>query len=172
MIFFILQDKENGVSHNQQVPMKRGPKVNGVRRALVPQGGGKHKIGAMGENKDIIIPSQGEGISTYVPTPEMIKSANIGSNTPAGHQMQSPNVKVEPVSQGLNEGAARENGQPKRSGMTFVVDSSMYTLSLKDRHSFPFFNFCTIKLLFVTKWSILYWTKTAINLLLLLVHSL
>lgn len=124
LIFSILQDKENGVSHNQQIPLKRGPKVNGVRRALVPQGGSKHKIGAMGENKDIIIPSQGEGLSGNVPTPEIIKSANIGSNTPASHQIQSANVKMEPVSQGLHERAVRENGQPKRSGMTFVVDSS------------------------------------------------
>lgn len=88
----------------------------------MPQGGSKHKIGAMGENKDIIIPS--EGLSGNVPTPEIIKAANIGSNTPASHQIQSANVKMEPVSQGLHAGAVRENGQPKRSGMTFVVDSS------------------------------------------------
>lgn len=130
MLFCNLQDKENSVSQNQQAPVKRGPKVNGVRRALVPQAGSKQKIGAMGENKEIIIPSQGEGLSGSVPTAGKIKSTTNASNSPATPQMQPPNLKIGSAQQGIDDEGARVNGQPPRSGTTFVVDPSKHIFGL------------------------------------------
>lgn len=120
MTFPNLQDKENTASQNQQVPVKRGPKVNGVRRSLVPQAGTKQKMGATEENKDIRIPPQ--GLNDNVPTVGKIKSVTSGNNSPATPQMQSQNQQMGQVQQG-HEGT-RVNGQPPRTGTTFVVHPS------------------------------------------------
>ena len=54
---FYFQDKENTDSLNHQATVKRGPKVNGVRRSLVPSS--RQKAGAEEENKQIRIAAQG-----------------------------------------------------------------------------------------------------------------
>ena len=122
MSFPNLQDKENTVSQNQQVPVKRGPKVNGVRRSLVPQTVTKQKMGAIDENKEVRIPVQ--GINGNVPTVEKIKSVNGSNNSPAAAQVQSQNQPMELAQQGIGHAGAKVNGQPPRNGTTFVVLSS------------------------------------------------
>ena len=120
MSFQNFQDKENTVSQNQQVPVKRGPKVNGVRRSLVPQTVTKQKMGAIDENKEIRIPAQ--GINGNVPSVEKIKSVNRGNNSTVTPQVQTQNQPKEPVQQGFgHEGV---NGQPLRNATTFVVPPS------------------------------------------------
>lgn len=120
MAFSNLQDKENTVSQNQQGPVKRGPKVNGVRRSLVPQAGTKQKMGAIEENKDMRIPAQ--GLNSNAPTVGKIKSLTGSNNSPATPQMQSQNQQMGQAQQ-VHDGA-RVNGQPPRSGTTFVVHPS------------------------------------------------
>ena len=118
MLFPNLQDKENSGSQNPQLTVKRGPKVNGARRTLVPQEGTKQKMGAIEENKDMRIPAQ--GLNGNVPTGGKIRSVTNGNNSPATPRMQPQNQQAAQASQ---EGA-RVNGQPSRSGTTFVVDPS------------------------------------------------
>lgn len=117
-----LQDKENTVSQNQQVPVKRGPKVNGVRRSLVPQTVTKQKMGAIDENKEIRIPAQ--GINGNVPSVEKIKSVNRGNNSTVTPQVQTPNQPMELAQQGCGHEGAKVNGQPPRNATTFVVPPS------------------------------------------------
>ena len=108
---------------NQQVPVKRGPKVNGVRRSLVPQAGTKQKMGAIEENKDMRIPAQ--GLSGNVPTVGKIKPVtSSGNNLPSMPQMQSQSQQMGQAQQGIGHDRTRVNGQPPRSGTTFVVNSS------------------------------------------------
>lgn len=122
MSFPNFQDKENTVSQNQQVPVKRGPKVNGVRRSLVPQTVTKQKMGAIEENKEMRIPAQ--GVNSDVPTLEKIKSVNGSNNSPATPQVQSQNQPMELPQQGFGLEGAKVNGQPPRNGTTFVVHPS------------------------------------------------
>ena len=114
-----MQDKENSVSQNQQVPVKRGPKVNGVRRSLVPQAGTKQKMGPNEDSKDVRIPSQ--GLNSNVPTVGKIKPVT-NDNSPATPRMQSQNQPMGLAQQGHD--GTRVNGQTPRSGTTFVVHSS------------------------------------------------
>ena len=122
MSFSNLQDKENTVSQNQQVPVKRGPKVNGVRRSLVPQTVTKQKMGAMDENKEIRIPVQ--GVNGNAPSVERIKSINGGNNSPATSQVQTQNQPMELAQQDFGHEGAKVNGQPSRNATTFVVPPS------------------------------------------------
>lgn len=117
-----LQDKENTVSQNQQVPVKRGPKVNGVRRSLVPQTVTKQKMGAIDENKEIRIPAQ--GINGNVPSVEKIKSVNRGNNSTVTPQVQTQNQPMELAQQGCGHEGTKVNGQPLRNATTFVVPPS------------------------------------------------
>lgn len=122
MSFTNLQDKENNVSQSQQVPVKRGPKVNGVRRSLVPQTATKQKMGAIDDNKEIRIPVQ--GINGNVPTMEKIKSVNGGNILPATSQVQTQNQPMEIAQQGCGHEGTKVNGQPLRNATTFVVHPS------------------------------------------------
>ena len=122
MSFPNLQDKENTVSQTQQVPVKRGPKVNGVRRSLVPQTVTKKKMGAVDENKDIKI--QAEGINGNVPSVEKIKSVNSSDNSSSAPQVQTQNQPMEPVQQDCGHEGAKVNWQPSRNATTFVVPPS------------------------------------------------
>lgn len=122
MSFTNLQDKENNVSQSQQVPVKRGPKVNGVRRSLVPQTATKQKMGAIDDNKEIRIPVQ--GINGNVPTMEKIKSVNGGNILPAASQVQTQNQPMEIAQQGCGHEGTKVNGQPLRNATTFVVHPS------------------------------------------------
>ena len=122
MSFPNLQDKENTVSQNQQVPVKRGPKVNGVRRSLVPQTV-TTQMGAIDENKEKRIPAQ--GVNDNVPSVEKIKSVNGSNNSPAAPQVQTQNQPVELVDQqDFGHERPKVNGQPSRNATTFVVPPS------------------------------------------------
>lgn len=110
-----LQDKENTGTLNQQAPVKRGPKVNGVRRALVSQAGAKQKVGAIDENKQLRIPAQGHDSNAQ------IRLTTSGNNSPATPQMHPQNQQMGQAHQGT-----KVNGQPPRSATTFVVDPSKY----------------------------------------------
>ena len=122
MSFTNLQDKENNVSQSQQVPVKRGPKVNGVRRSLVPQTATKQKMGATDDNKEIRIPVQ--GVNGNVPTVEKLKSVNGGNILPATSQVQTQNQPMEIAQQGFGHEGTKVNGQPPRNAATFVVHPS------------------------------------------------
>ena len=117
-----MQDKENTVSQNQQVLVKRGPKVNGVRRSLVPQTVTKQKMGAIDENKEIRIPAQ--GVNANVPSVEKIKSVSGSNNSPATPQVQTQNQPMELAQQDFVHDGAIVNGQPSRNAATFVVPPS------------------------------------------------
>ena len=117
-----MQDKENTVSQNQQVPVKQGPKVNGVRRSLVPQTVTKQKMGAFDENKEMRIPAQ--GINGNVPSVEKIKSVNGSTNSPATPQVQTQNQPMEIAQQDFGHEGTKINRQPSRNATTFVVHPS------------------------------------------------
>lgn len=104
---FYFQDKENTDSLNHQATVKRGPKVNGVRRSLVPSS--RQKAGAEEENKQIRIAAQGL---------DTIAQLRLGfSDQSSAHS----NRQQESVQQ-----SSRVNGQPPKTGTTFVVDVSKY----------------------------------------------
>lgn len=113
------QDKENTSSSvHQQVPVKRGPKVNGVRRALVPQTSAKLKVASVDENRQMRTPNQGIENSAQA-SPGM-----IGGDLPGESQKQTPQHQVGQIQQGRSQEVEKVNGQPKGSARTFVVGPS------------------------------------------------
>lgn len=108
---FYFQDKENTDSLNHQATVKRGPKVNGVRRSLVPSS--RQKAGAEEENRQIRIAAQ--GLDTIAQL--RLGFSDQSSAGPHAH----PNRQQESVEQ-----STRVNGQPPKTGTTFVVDVSKY----------------------------------------------
>ena len=118
MLFPKLQDKENTSSLNQQAPVKKGPKVNGVRRALVPQAGAKQKVGAVDDDRQTRIPAQGLDNNALI---KLISNGNKSLGTP-------PNKQMGQVHQGGGQEGTKENGQPPKNGATFVLDPSKFNI--------------------------------------------
>ena len=115
------QDKENlSSSVHQQVPLKRGPKVNGVRRSLVPQTGAKHKAASFDESKQMRTPGQ------HLDKNSQASSCPNGETLPDTPQRQTSQRQMGQVHQGIGQEGYKANGQPSSSARTFVVGPSMY----------------------------------------------
>ncbi|XP_015765803.1 PREDICTED: WD repeat-containing protein 47-like [Acropora digitifera] len=116
MPVFTFKDKENTSSSvHRQVPVKRGPKVNGVRRALVPQTSAKPKVACVDENGQIKTPNQG------IENSAQASSGMIGGVLPGESQKQTPQHQLGQIQQGSSQEVNKVNGQPKGSARTFVV---------------------------------------------------
>lgn len=115
------QDKENTSSSvHRQVPVKRGPKVNGVRRALVPQTSAKPKVACVDENGQMKTPNQG------IENSAQASSGMIGGVLPGESQKQTPQHQLGQIQQGSSQEVNKVNGQPKGSARTFVVGPSKF----------------------------------------------
>lgn len=99
--------------------------MNGVRRALVPQAGAKQKVATADENRQMRIPTQGVDIDAQT---RAGTNCNASSDTSQRH---TPIQQLGQVHQGSAQDGIKVNGQPPRSGTTFVVGPSKHKFMLK-----------------------------------------
>ncbi|XP_068733757.1 WD repeat-containing protein 47-like isoform X2 [Montipora capricornis] len=116
----LMKDKENlSSSVHQQVPLKRGPKVNGVRRSLVPHTGAKHKATSFDESKQMRTPGQ------HLDKNSQASSCPNGEMLPGTPQRQTSQQQMGQVHQGIGQEGYKANAQPSSSARTFVVGPSL-----------------------------------------------
>ena len=119
MFSILLQDKEHPAAFIQQAPIKHGPKVNGVRRALAPQSGVKQRPGANEDTRGTITPTQAPSGNAKV------KSSAVGTKSPS---LFRAHVHTQYSSQEFRETSQEKvdlKGAQVKNGATFVVDEGM-----------------------------------------------